>query len=465
MELGPWWAPTGWRPARRRLAVATAGATLVGAGVLAAAIALPTSADDAAPASTVQVDQGTVTVAVAATGTVEPAQDRQLGFGVAGTVTRLDVRLGQDVTAGEILAAVDDSDAVAAVEQAQEALAAARQALGVAQAQAADDATDDVGTTCATNALTAWTGADPTAGPQPDPTPSSTPDPTEPTPSGTAPGTVTSPSPSPAVSGPASSASPTATAATGPGTAATDSPQQRSGADTGCGGTDDESSGGAGTGSGAGGDPVLRARQQVTAATLRLASAEDDLTGTVISAPIDGKVLAVAGAIGSAVRAGDTFVELGAVAQMQVTASFPEADSARLAVGQSAVVTLPARPGTEFSARVTQVDPVGSVDGQLVRFGVLVDFDQMPDGLLIGQSAGVRIVVDEVTDAVRIPVTALGRGSGGEDIVVVPAGSEGQRRQVVTVGVRGDQYVEVIDGLVVGDRVLGTPDTTVGSGS
>ncbi|WFE22619.1 MULTISPECIES: efflux RND transporter periplasmic adaptor subunit [unclassified Solwaraspora] len=443
MRLGSIRALVSRLPASRWLVAVAAGATLIPAGVVAYAVAVPTSTDDAVPVAMTQVDRGTVTVAIAAAGSVAPAEDRQLGFAVAGTVTRLDVRLGQDVAAGDVLAAVDDSNAAAAVEQAEEALTAAREALAEAQADARTDGTDtDVSTGCTTTALAAWTASDPSTSPTPEATRSATPDPSPTV------GTTTSPAPSPTASVPAESPTPTppATPANSPAAPTGDPGDRADGSDSGCGRAADGRSSG---------DPVLRARQQVTAAQLRLAAAEDDLAGTVISAPVDGKVLGVSGTVGSTVRAGDTFIELGAVAQMQVTASFPEADAARLSVGQPAVVTLATRPGEEFPAHLGQVDPVGSVDGQLVRYGVIVDFDDVPAGLLVGQSAGVRVVVDEVTDVVRVPVTAVSRSSvGGEDIVVVRDGSGVEQQRVVTVGVRGDQYVEVIDGLAVGDEVV-----------
>ncbi|MFV2109647.1 efflux RND transporter periplasmic adaptor subunit [Micromonospora sp. LOL_015] len=463
MKLGSIRALVSRLPASRRLVAVAAGATLIPAGAVAYAVASPTSTDGAVPVAMTQVDRGTVTVAIAATGSVAPAEDRQLGFAVTGRVTRLDVRLGQDVAAGDVLAAVDDSDAAAAVEQAEEALTAAREALAEAQADARTDGTDsDVSTGCTTTALAAWTAPDPTTSPTPDATGSAAPDPSPTV------GTTSSPAPSLTASVPSEKPTPTPPAAPANSPAApTGDPGDRAdGSDSGCGTAADGRSGGGGAGSGSGpgssaggesgGDPVLRARQQVTAAQLRLAVAEDDLAGTVISAPIDGKVLGVSGAVGSTVRAGGTFIRLGAVAEMQVTASFPEADAARLSVGQPAVVTLATRPGEEFPAHLGQVDPVGSVEGQLVRYGVIVDFDDVPAGLLVGQSAGVRIVVDEVTDVVRVPVTAVSRSSvGGEDIVAVRDGSGVEQQRVVSVGVRGDQYVEVTDGLAVGDEVVG----------
>ncbi|WJK41557.1 efflux RND transporter periplasmic adaptor subunit [Solwaraspora sp. WMMA2056] len=456
--------------------MAAVGATLTMAGALAYGLSGASRADETDPVTTVRVDRGPVTVEIATAASVQPAQDRQLSFAVAGTVNQLDVRLGQDVAAGDVLASIDDGDAVAEVEQAQSEVADAQDALAAARESAADAAgVDDCATTRTGSAVSLVrtsavlpAGVALVAGTTPEPTTdaSSPADPTPAAPSApavtpTAPEPTATANPAPTVSPtPVPSMSPTASAGTpGRPTPSTD------GTGTTCGSSDAQSgtgsdaagsgSGGSGSGGSGSGDQVLRAQQQVTAAELRLAAAEDELAGTVIRAPIDGKVLAVAGAVGSTVRAGGTFIELAAVAEMQVTASFPEADAARLAVGQPAVVTLPTRPDDEFGARVGQVDPVGTVDGQLVRYGVLVDFDEVPADLLVGQSASVRIVVDEVTDTVRIPVTAL-RGDGGEDVVTVRAADGAQQRRVVVVGVRGDRYVEVIDGLTVGEEILTT---------
>ncbi|WFE25853.1 efflux RND transporter periplasmic adaptor subunit [Solwaraspora sp. WMMD791] len=460
---GPAWR---WRGGRR-LAVAAVGATLTMAGAFAYGLTGASRADETDPVTTARVDRGPVTVEIAAAASVQPAQDRQLSFAVAGTVNRLDVRLGQDVAAGDVLASIDDGDAVTEVEQAQAELADAQDVLAAARQAATDDvaggdgaASDGCATTLTGTAVrlgstsaVVTTSAGLAAGTTPEPTADASPS-ASPTPT---PGAPSSPGPaSTATVGPVPTASTTPTPPTSPSASSVPtgrSTPQSDGTGTTCRPSDAQSgTGSGGTGSG-GGDQVLRAQQQVTAAELRLAAAEDELAGTVIRAPMDGKVLAIAGAVGSTVRAGGTFIELAAVAEMQVTASFPEADAARLAVGQPAVVTLPTRPDAEFPARVGQLDPVGTVDGQLVRYGVLIDFDEVPADLLVGQSASVRIVVDEVADVVRIPVTAL-RGDGGEDVVIVRVADGGQQRRVVVVGVRGDRYVEVVDGLTVDEEIV-----------
>ena len=378
-----------------------------------------TSSEPAPPAAggTARVDRGDVATAVATTGSLEPAQTRTLSFAADGTVTVVKVRPGDQVKTGDVLAEIDATDAQERVDDARDALDEAEEALDEAE-EAADGGSCAVALTGAGQAVPvalAATTPSPVPTPSPSPSPSAQPS--------------TSPSPSrssqPPASQPPRSGGPQGpSASTGPGGA---SP---------C------------TGS-RGGDPVLSAQQRVTSAELTLAEAQDQLAGTKIKAPIAGKVLAVEGEVGSEVGAGGTFISLADVAGMQVAADFPEADAGHLEAGQSGTVTLANRPGEEFAARVVRVSPVGTADGDMVRYGVVLAFEEVPAELLVGQSAGVRVRTSEVTGVLRVPSTAV--RSDGTVVVRTAAGDE---TRTVDVGLRGDQYTEVKTGLIEGDEIV-----------
>lgn len=438
-----------WRDRRVRWA----GGVLVAAVVLASATAYALSGaapEPAAQSGPARVDRGDVSTAVAAAGSVHPEQTRSLSFGVAGTVTEIRVRPGDEVSAGQVLAAIDNSAATDRVSTAQTALTAAQDALTAAQ----DSLTRGATLTCAAGVGRAGgsggaagsgggSGAAGSGGSggggaaEPTPTKSATPTATaSPTPSG-----------QPHPSATPSAASTRTTQAAAPSHAATTCAGQ---------------SGSRSTGSGSGSDPVLRASEQVTSAELQLATARDQLAGTTITAPLAGKVLSVAGAVGGQVRSGAGFIELGVVNDMQVAADFPEADAGQVVVGLTATVTLANHPGEEFPAKVVQVDPAGTVQGQMVRYGALLAFDKPPAGLLVGQSANVRVQIAAVANVLRVPSTAVHDVSGGSGTVMVvgggnpdvgPSASPGQPRQV-TIGVRGDQFTEIKSGVVEGDEVV-----------
>jgi len=68
----------------------------------------------------------TMQTTVSATGTIQPAQRADLSFTSAGTVVTVNVVVGDAVTAGQALAAIDTTDLQSAVDQAQSAVTAAK---------------------------------------------------------------------------------------------------------------------------------------------------------------------------------------------------------------------------------------------------------------------------------------------------------------------------------------------------
>ncbi|GAA0472459.1 hypothetical protein Ade02nite_52160 [Paractinoplanes deccanensis] len=405
-------------------------------------------------AATVAVDRGEVTTEVATTGTVQPAQTRSLSFAVSGTVESVSVRAGTTVTAGQVLAKVDDTDAAEAVSDAQEALDDAEDALTEARANASATSSATTSPACGSNVAAAYVTG--TATPAPtatttSPAPTATPTPTatrtaSPKPTATrstAPAKTTAPAPAKTTSpGRPGGGVPTGGGASAGGGAPTGG--------TTCGTSGGgQQSGGQQGGQGSGSDPILSAQQRVTQATTTLENAEDALEGATITAPIAGRVISVSGKVGSQVGSGSTFITLADVYDMQIDADFPEADADRLAVKQKAVVTLADRPGKEFKATVVQVDPVGTSDGTMVRYGVVLAFDTSPEDLLVGQSASVRVTTGSKTQVLRVPSTAVHDVSGSSGTVL-----KGGTQEKVTIGLVGDQYTEISSGLSEGDQVV-----------
>lgn len=333
-------------------------------------------------ATTAVVQRGTVTLAAAASGTIEAAQTRGLSFSVSGTVTELNVKAGDTVTKGKVLARIDDDDAQDAVDSAEE------------RVENAEDAVER-----AEEALTASSSC--------------------------------------------------TTAAT----------QAAAGSTSGTGGS---SSGGSSGGQGGSSscstktsttDNLLSAEQQLNNAKLTLTQAKTDLAGTVIKAPIGGRVLSVGGVVGSTVSPGGTgFIVIGSVDDLAVKVQFSEADVNRIAVGQVATITMTDRDD-EYTGKVSQIDPAGTISSQLVRYGVVIAFDDVPDDVLLGQSANVTITTASAENVLYVASTAVTEVSGSTGSVTV-RGSDGDVPRTVQIGLRGDQYTEISSGLAEGDKVV-----------
>ncbi|HEY4025242.1 MAG TPA: biotin/lipoyl-binding protein, partial [Candidatus Dormibacteraeota bacterium] len=83
----------------------------------------------AAAVNTAAVQLGTVRSAVSGTGTVVPAQQQNVGFGQAGTLAELDVKVGDHVPKGQVLARLDTTQLQQALSQANNGLTQAQATL------------------------------------------------------------------------------------------------------------------------------------------------------------------------------------------------------------------------------------------------------------------------------------------------------------------------------------------------
>lgn len=216
------------------------------------------------------------------------------------------------------------------------------------------------------------------------------------------------------------------------------------------------------TGGGAGqGTGLAQAEATVTRAKGELEEAKEALAGVVIKAPVAGTVLSVAGTVGTAVAANTAFVTLGDLDELQVRAMVTQSDVEKLKVGQKAEITLATRVGERYPGRVTHIDPAATTSDGLARYGVLVAFTRRPRGLLLGQNATITVTTDTSGDAVYVPAQAVRTRADGTAVVTVATGG-GTVERVVRTGVRGDRYLEIVDGLHEGDRVVMPASATSG---
>lgn len=437
----------------------TAGVAVVAAAaVVTVVLAGGKSASPKAAASTEsKVRRGTVSLTASAAGTIQAVATRGLSFSVSGTVSEVDVRPGQSVTAGQVLARIDSADAQTAVDSAQDTVDSAQTALDTAEQTPAPTSGTGSGGCVAPAAYVVPAGVLPAGGTK-SPSPSASPSPTG-SPSPTASGRPTA---SPTARPTATGTRPT-TQPGGPGRGSGTGTGGQGSGGRGASGSGACARGGSGGGSGGQGgsgghggstDSVFSAQQQLNNARLALTQAQQKLAGTVITAPVAGKVLSVAGTVGGAETPGSTpFLSLGGVNDTEVTAQFTEADVAHLAVGQPATITLPDRAGQKYTGKVSQVSPAGTTSGRLVRYAVLIAFDQVPDDLLYGQSADVAVTTESVDNALYVSSSAVTGISNGTGTVTVREDGR-DRQRTVHIGLRGDQYTEIQSGLSEGDSVV-----------
>jgi membrane fusion protein, macrolide-specific efflux system len=133
-------AVPGRRRTRRFVVIGVAAVVVVGT-----ALGLTLGLTGGSPATglvvssqVVKVTTGTIKQTVAASGTLEPASQANLDFGVSGVVTGVDVTAGQAVTAGQVLATVGTTALQADVDAAQAQVESADARLSSDEASGAE---------------------------------------------------------------------------------------------------------------------------------------------------------------------------------------------------------------------------------------------------------------------------------------------------------------------------------------
>jgi HlyD family secretion protein len=238
---------------------------------------------------------------------------------------------------------------------------------------------------------------------------------------------------------------------------------------------------------------VAQANWQATRAQLEqsrasLQEARDNLAKTRLTSPISGRVVRLAVEEGEVAVPGTFSRETGllmTVADLSVILAkvqVDETDVVRLAANDSVQVTIDAYPDTSFTGRVTEIShsaqltatqtASGSND-RAVDFDVEVTLDNPPRDVRPDLSCTARMVTDTRARALSIPIIALTvrdhervpiedstmdttrlkkLGKEAEGVFVVREGKATFRP--VKVGIAGDEYFEVIDGLREGETIV-----------
>jgi macrolide-specific efflux system membrane fusion protein len=228
---------------------------------------------------------------------------------------------------------------------------------------------------------------------------------------------------------------------------------------------------------------VTSAKQQVTTAQKN----EDD---TTLRAPVAGTVASISGIVGqesgsgasgtgsssstgstssasssssssSASSSSSGFITLTDVDALDVKVGFTESDASKVRIGQAATITLAALPNRTFTGHVVSLDTDSTLVSNVVTYYAQVAFDKQDRSVKPGMTASVNIVLDKRDDVVTLPTSAVSTTGTTQTVVVRSNGDESTR--TITIGLRGDNAVEIVSGLEVGDQVVTTTAASTGS--
>jgi HlyD family secretion protein len=181
-----------------------------------------------------------------------------------------------------------------------------------------------------------------------------------------------------------------------------------------------------------------------------LAAAEARLALTQVAAAVHGTVLVRQVEPGDAVQPGRVLLEVAVEGGAELVAYPDEQNLGGLRLGQPARASADAFPAESFAATVSRIAP--AVDPQQGTVEVRFAVADPPPYLRPEMTVSVDIRLADRPRALVVPADAVREQGGQAWVLVVRDGRV--ESQAVRLGVRGDRYVEILDGLTPGDPVL-----------
>lgn len=198
----------------------------------------------------------------------------------------------------------------------------------------------------------------------------------------------------------------------------------------------------------------------IAAAEARVQAAQANLELPRITAPFSGTITSVQVMRGDEVGAGTPAFGLADLSRLLVDVQVSEVDIDQITLDQEATVTFDAILGKEYHGVVSEVDLVGAPDQGVVSFKVTIELTDSDDSVRHGLTAAVSIVTDKIEDALLVPNRAV-RVVNGRRVVYVL--KDGQPVQVqVDLGVSSDVDSQLLSGeLKAGDQIILNPPLTL----
>lgn len=206
-----------------------------------------------------------------------------------------------------------------------------------------------------------------------------------------------------------------------------------------------------------------------------LASAQDQVNAAQavvneaqITAPFSGTISILNNKVGDMVSNGTAFARIDDNSSMFVDLSISEVDIAKVQLNQKVTITFDAIPSKTYNGFVEAIAKAGTVSSGAVNYNVTVQLTDADAQILPAMTASANVVLNSVDNVLTIPSRGVRTANGQYYVLVLRNGAIQQIN--VKLGLSSDTAVQVISNqLQNGDLVVTNPlsqlNTSSSSGS
>ena len=171
----------------------------------------------------------------------------------------------------------------------------------------------------------------------------------------------------------------------------------------------------------------------------------------VWSAPRDGIVLERNATEGMKAPSGQVLFRLADISLIWILADVPERDIGSIRLGSSVVLRARSLPERTFSGKVTVVYPQINPETRSAR--VRIEIDNKDGALLPEMYVDVDLASGPEAPVLSVPESAVIE-TGTRQIVIIDKGDGRFEPREVKTGIRGDEFVEIREGVEEGNQVV-----------
>jgi len=205
-------------------------------------------------------------------------------------------------------------------------------------------------------------------------------------------------------------------------------------------------------------EAILTQESKIRSARANVDNIEAQIAKTVIYSPITGIVTRQDFKAGEITSANVTSISLISKEKFKVEANIPEADIARVKIGNNAQITLDAYGDDElFEAMVATIDPAETMIEGVATYKTTLEFVDGNGKIKSGMTANIDILSSKKEGVLVIPARAINNRDGKKTVNILQEGADGETLIEVEIetGLKGSEgLVEITSGLDEGDKVV-----------
>lgn len=199
------------------------------------------------------------------------------------------------------------------------------------------------------------------------------------------------------------------------------------------------------------------AQAEVRQAQAKVNEIRAKINKAILRAPTAGVITALEKEEGETASANTTIISMIGQGKYQIEANVSETEIAKVELADPVLMTLDALgPQEEFSGHIIKINPAETVVSGVIYYKVTSVFEAEDERIKSGMTVNLDIQTDQKENVLYLPYYVIQEVNGDRYVEIFQDGQVEKRD--IQIGLEGENRVEILSGLSVGDQVIFSQD-------